>query len=373
MKFLKVIRSINYFLIIYCVLSLPLKAKENIRIFSWEGYVTKQDIKNLNILLSESNYQYQATLIETLAEDSEQMFSVIRSKQCDIAFLTLFFIKMEGNKTTRLLKSIDINSPRLTNYKYLDPNLTHIQMGMKQGKPLYIPWGGGIYGFYINKDRTSIENIPTSLSDVWHWENKYSLNKGQFWYNVGLALQSLGYHPFYLNELANNGQRTELAKLTNINGKLQKRLNSLYKHAGDLWTASPEFKQHLKIISSWGPEIKQQNKSGQNWQLIDFKEGKQAWLDTINFSKSLSGKKLEAAEIIANYFISKRVQQRITEQLSMIPASTQVKNRGLLSVYPDIFKNGYFVPPFNELAHSIMQQMVLVAEKEFLISTEQKK
>jgi len=278
---------------------------------------------------------------------------------------------MEGSKTTRLLKSINVNSPRLTNYRYLDPNLTHIAMGMREEKPLYIPWGGGIYGFYINKNIIPKENIPVSISEIWHWKNQYSLNKGQFWYNVGLALQSLGLHPFYLNELAKQGKRVELAKLTETSSKLQIKLNDLYNNAGELWSASPKFKKHLNIVSSWGPEINQQNKSGGNWQLIDFKEGKQAWLDTINFSKDLTGKKLEAAEIIANYFIGKNVQKRISEELSMIPASTKVENRGLLSLYPDIFKNGYFVPPFNKLAYSVMQQMILRAETQMILNKDE--
>ncbi len=339
-----------------------LTAKESIKIFAWEGYVTDLDIKNVNLLLEHSNYQYEAVLIKTVAEDAEQMFSVIREKKCDIAFLTLFFIKMEGNKTARLLKPVNTKSPRLFNYKYLDKDLTHIPMGLLNDQPLYIPWGGGIYGFYMNeKDK---HQVPDTVADLLEekWKNRYSLNKGQFWYNVGIALQSINLHPFYLNDLAVAGNRHELAKLTGPNSPLQNRLNLLYQNAGALWTAGPEFEENLQIVSSWGPEIQKQNMKGSNWQLVNFKEGKQAWLDTINFTKELSGKKLEASEVIANYFIGKSVQKRISEQLSMIPASTQVKNRGLLSDYPKIFKNGYFVPPFNRLAHSIMKQMVNRAE-----------
>ncbi|EDQ02269.1 hypothetical protein [Shewanella benthica] len=46
-----------------------------------------------------------------------------------------------------------------------------------------------------------------------------------------------------------------------------------------------------------------------------------AWLDTINFVKGLEGRKLEAAQIFANYFIGKQVQTRVSQELSMVPVS----------------------------------------------------
>jgi len=335
-------------------------AAEKLRIFTWEGYVTAEDITQVNKILSTKGYDYQAEVIATKAEDAEQMFSVIRNKQCDITFLTLFFIKMHGEQVSRLLQPIDINSPRLNNYKNLDPALTQIPMGMQQGKPLYIPWGGGIYGFFVNTNKVKTQDIPTSVKGLWtaKWRKKFSLNEGQFWYNVGLTLQALDYHPFYLEQLAQRNDRRSLKELVSKQGAVFQKLSQLYNNAGGLWQSSTKFSKNLEIVSSWGPEITVQNKKGDQWQLIDFEEGHLAWLDTINFVSGLKKEKLAAAEVVANYFISKKVQQRIVTELSMLPASIDLDSRGLLDQYPNLFNADLFVPPYSQLSYSLMKQMI---------------
>jgi len=342
------------------LIQFSVSAAEKLRIFTWEGYVTTEDISKVNKILTNEGYDYQAEVIVTKAEDADQMFSVIRNKQCDITFLTLFFIKMHGEQISRLLQPININSPRLSNYKYLDPELTQIDMGVQQGKPLYIPWGGGIYGFFVNTNEVLEQDIPTSVKDLWHvkWRNTFSLNQGQFWYNVGLTLQALNYHPFYLEHLAQSNDRKSLKKLVSKQGAVFNKLSQLYNNAGGFWQSSTKFTKGLQIVSSWGPEIIVQNNKGDKWQLIDFEEGHLAWLDTINFVQGLEGEKLAAAEVIANYFISKQVQQRIVTELSMLPASVDLDSRGLLDQYPNLFNADLFVPPYSQLSYSLMKQMV---------------
>jgi len=341
------------------LMSLQVSADEKLKIFTWEGYVTDADINRINLLLKKEGYKFQAQVIETKAEDAEQMFSVIRSQQCDITFLTLFFIKMQGEQTSKLLQTINTDSPRLSNYQFLDPKLTNLSMGMSSKKPLYIPWGGGIYGFFINADKVNKQDMPTSINDLWSnkWKNRFSLNQGQFWYNVSLSLQALNYPPFYLDNLAKDNNRLMLKTLTSNKGAVSNKLTDLYQNSGGFWQASTTFSKDLDIVSSWGPEIVKQNANGGNWQLIDFQEGHLAWLDTINFVRGLKGRKLEAAEIVANYFIGKKVQQRIASDLSMLPAATNLKSRGLLDKYPNLFNSDLFVPPFTQLSYSVMQQM----------------
>lgn len=160
-----------------------------IRLLTWDGYTTPEEIIMVNELIKAQGYDYKVEVIKPYAEGSEQMYNLIRDKKCDIAFLTLFFIKMQNQKIASQLQSININSPRLTNYKDLLPSLKYIKSGLdSKGSPLYIPFSGGAYGF---------------------------------------------------------------------------------------WAGGTEFK-----------------------------EGTLVWMDTINFVKSLSGKKLEAAEIFANFDLS---------------------------------------------------------------------
>lgn len=334
--------------------------KEALRILTWEGYVTEYELQQVNKQLAQQGYPYRAEVIQPYAEGAEQMFDLIRSGKVDIAFLTLFFIKIEREQTSRLLQAIDINSPRLSNYLQLQANLTHIPMGLNQAQqPLYIPWGGGAYGFYINRDKVTEADVPKSVSELWQkkWQGKYSLNKSQEWYNVGLSLMSVGQSPFHLHHLVQENKRKQLLALKSPTGKLQQQLSALYQHAGHFWKASPQFNDDLLIVSSWGPEITRENNKGGNWQMISFKEGHMVWLDTINFVKNLSGRKLEAAEIFANYFIGKEVQSRITRELSMVAASSEVLPNQQLGTPDNIFKQNMFVPPYNSTSYGIMKVM----------------
>jgi len=283
-----------------------------------------------------------------------------RSGQADVSFLTLFFIKMEYEQTSRLLQAINLNSPRLSNYRHLLPDLTHLPMGLNsEGKPLYLPWGGGAYGFYVDRNRVKQEGVPRSVKDLWSpkWAGKFSLNQSQEWYNVGLALMSLGDSPFRLHELVQSGRRGEIITAIGSDGVLQKKLTSLYRSAGHFWKASPEFKKDLLIVSSWGPEISRENSQGGNWQRIDFEEGQMVWLDTINFVKSLQGRKLEAAEIVANFFIGKKVQDRISRELSMVAASSKAVINSELGDPRTLFDNKMFVPPYDAISYSIMKRI----------------
>ncbi len=149
-----------------------------LRVLTWEGYVLPEEVKEVNRILTKRGYPHRIELISPYAEGAEQMFRLIREKKCDIMFLTLFFIKMQGEKTSKLLQHINVNSPRLTNYKYLLPTVGSIPMGLdKNHNPLYIPWGGGTYGFYADMKRVKEHEVPKSVKDLWdnEWRGKISL------------------------------------------------------------------------------------------------------------------------------------------------------------------------------------------------------
>ncbi len=362
--------SIRSCICLCCLISLltalPAVAREPLRILTWKGYVTEQDLKEVNRRLEQEGYAYEARVITPYAEGAAQMFDIIRRGDCDIAFLTLFFIKMEQEQTAKLLKPIDVNSPRLSNYRYLDPKLTHLPIGMVNSQPLYIPWGGGIYGFYIDRSQVPEQQVPVSVGDLWkpEWKSRFSLNSAQPWYNVGLALMEIGQSPFHIYHLARAADRNALARLKRADSLLQQRLTALYGQAGHFWAATPEFRKELLIVSSWGPEIARENARGGDWRLITFREGNQVWLDTINFVRELEGRKLEAAEIVANYFIGKQVQERIVRELSMVAVSTQVESNPVIDENPDSFRSDRFVPPYDKTSYMIMKALTDRAARE---------
>lgn len=341
-------------------------AYEPLRILTWEGYIQEQDIKRVDQLLAENKLPFYVEVVKPFAEGAEQMFDLIRGQYCDVSFLTLFFIKIEKEQTLRLLQPINTESVHLDNYPDLLASLTHLDMGLNdQGQPLYIPWGGGVYGFYADHKKLKPTKIPRSVKALWspEWRGQFSLNKTQAGYNLGLALMSLDKSPFYLYQLIQQNQREEIKALIHPEGALQQQLNLLYQNAGNLWTSTTEFEPELKIVSSWGPEIQAQNRAGGDWRFIDFIEGHMAWLDTINFVKHLKGEKLAAAEIFANYFIGKQVQNRIANELSMVPALVDSAENRVLGQSQQLYQKEMFVPPYDEVSYGIIKKMVNIAEQ----------
>ncbi|MGQ0799439.1 MAG: extracellular solute-binding protein [Pseudomarimonas sp.] len=330
-----------------------------LRILTWEGYVTAEDLSAVNTQLREQGYDIEAQVIEPYAAGAEQMYTLIRKGDVDISFLTLFFIKLQGDRSAKFIQPINTDSPRLGNYRHLLPALTRIPMGMQGDKVLYIPFGGGSYGFYANRKVVRADEVPTSWSDLFapRWQGKYSLNKSQFWYNVAIASMALGKPPYYLNDLAVSGQRDQVVSETQPDGALAQKLTALYRGAGEFWEAAPGFPDSLQIVSSWGPEITHANQAGGDWQLVQFKEGELVWLDTINLVAELKGRRLEAAEIVANYFIGKEVQSRVAADLSLVAASQLADSNPILQKNPGFFTTGAFVPPYNALADNRMSLM----------------
>ncbi len=347
------------------LLAAPASAKEKLNILTWEGYVTPDDLSKVNAILEQQGYDIEAKVIQPYAEGAEQMYDLIRGGKADISFLTLFFIKLQGAKATKIIQPINTSSPRLSNYQYLLPALTKIPMGMLGEKVLYIPFAGGSYGFYVNRKTVAAANVPRSWKDLFlpRWKGKYSLNKSQIWYNVAIASMALGKKPYYINDLAVSGTRAQVLNEVRDDGPLMDKLTALYAGAGNFWDAAPTFPKTLDIVSSWGMEIKQANHDGGDWRSIEFDEGDLVWMDTINFASTLTGKRLEAAEIAANYFIGKEVQSRVSQDLSLVAVSTLAATNPILKADPTFFTKGTFMPAFDTIADNLMTKLSNTALK----------
>ncbi len=329
---------------------------EPLRIFTWEGYVSEEDIKTVNNLLNEKGYgEFKAEVIRPFAEGPEQMFKVMRNNSADISFLTLNYIKMQNDKIVKLLQPINTSSPRLSNYQKLSDRLTKIPIGLSNSKPLYIPWGGGAYGIWANMDKLTSDELPKSVNDLWNvkWKGKLGLSSGQIQPNIAIASLALGKAPFYLNDLAVS--RKSLANEFKSNSQLQLKMNTLYKQVGQFWSAGPDFNDpNIVLLASYGIAASAANKAGGNWQLVKFNEGSSVWLDTINFQKGMKGRKLEAGEIFANYFIGKNVQNNVVNKLGMVAASTLADSNPLIDETPNFFDIKLFWPPYKKSADNVM-------------------
>lgn len=356
---LSIRRLLALCMFVLCVSCQLACAKDTLRILTWEGYVTAQDLLQVNQLLDKAGYDIEAKVIVPYANGAEQMFILMRQNKVDVSFLTLFFIQLQGGKYAKILQPVNTKSPRLSNYKYLLPGLTKIPMGMRGDQSLYIPFAGGSYGFYINRNRVTANEVPRSWNDLFNprWAGKYSLNRSQVWYNVAIASMALGKPPFYINAMAEAGDHDGIKNESVAGAPLPKKLAELYENAGDYWVAAPRFLPTLDIVSSWGPEVQQANKAGGDWRIINFKEGALVWMDTINFVDGLKGRRLEAAEIVANYFIGKSVQSRVASELSLAAVSSLAATNPILKADSKFFSRGTFVPPYHVWADNVMTTM----------------
>ncbi len=332
-----------------------LGAGNTINVFTWEGYVEPQEVDAINKILADKGYDFSVKVVDTWAEGPEQMFDVIRSGVADISFLTLNYIDMQNGKIGKLLQPINVNSPRIPNYKRLNPTLKNIPFGMKDGGHLYVPWGGGAYGIWANMDVLSANEVPTSVKELWDskWKGKLSLTDGQIQPNISLVLMAMDRAPFYLNDAS----RAELMEAGKPDSEIQKKTNGLYANVGYFWGGGPDFtKSELVLVSSYGIGASAANRDGANWKLLPLKEGNTIWLDTINIHKSVAGKKLEAVEEFINYWLGPEVQGRVVNELGMVSASLDTKNP-LLDADSNFFRDGFFWPPWNQLPDNTMQNL----------------
>lgn len=351
--------------ILLTVSSLTFAAEDPLKILTWEGYVTTADIININTVLAEKGYAIKAEVIQPFASGPKQMFNLLRQNECDISFLTLNYIKMQNGKLTSLLQSIDVDSPRLSHYKTLRPELTHIPMGVVNNSPLYIPFGGGAYGIWANMKHLKREDIPKSIKELWlpKWQGKLSLTSGQIQPNIALVMLAMDMPPYHINDLLNLPESdaqlfsNRREAITISRGQALQLTTQLYRQVPRFWDGVPDYGDDILLTASYGVEIAQLNQRGGQWEFVSFVEGSTTWLDTINFSKSLKGKRLEAAEIVANYFLSKTAQTRIVTELGMVAASTLVDSNPLLDANPAFFSEYLFWPPYNSTATNIMNSM----------------
>ncbi len=339
---------------------------ETLSIFTWEGYVEPAEIAAVNSLLKKQGYgDIKVKLISTWAQGPEQMFNVIRAGKADVSFLTLNYLLMQNGKIAKLLQPINTSSPRLSHYSKLSKALTRIPMAMMADKPLYLPWGGGAYGIWANMDKLKPADLPVSINDLWHkkWKGKLALSSGQVQPNIALASLAMGKPPFYVHDMANN--RDALVGLADPQGAMQMKVNDLYAQVGQFWPSGPNFKDpKVVLVASYGIAASAINAEGGNWRLVNFKEGNTVWLDTINFHKDLTGRKLEAAEIFANYFIGKTVQDRVVNELGMVAASTLVTKNPLIDANPKFFAADMFWPPYGRASDNLMLQISKRAMKQ---------
>ncbi|MBI2381971.1 MAG: extracellular solute-binding protein [Gammaproteobacteria bacterium] len=335
----------------------PAHGQQILRIFTWDGYVTAEDLAAVNRLLDERQIDVRAEVIQPYAEGPEQMFDILRAGKVDLSFLTLNYIQMQDGRIASLLQPIE--TAKLSRYGPLIPMLRRIPMGLGQdGRPLYLPFGGGAYGIWANRRVLGPKELPTRLDDLLapRWKGKLALTDGQVQPNVALAFMAQGEEPFKLNAMVRAGLRREAIRESAGSGQPQQFLNALYAQVGEFWSTAPSFKPGLELVASYGVEIAGRRALGEDWQLVNFAEGNTVWMDTMNLAKTVGGAKREAAYVFMDYFLSETVQNRVVNGLSMVAVVSTVRNP-LLDDNPGFFAESHFWPPYERQADNLMRAM----------------
>lgn len=342
------------FLLLACLAS-PARATELLRVFTWQGYVTADDLDGVNALLKKNKIDVRVATIAPYAEGPEQMYRILRAGRADVSFLTANYIQMQDGRTARQLQAID--PARLKNYRHVLPELRNLAMGMDGKRLLYVPFGGGAYGIWANMARVTPEQLPRRLSDLLQprWTGHLSLTAGQVQPNVALAFMACGEPPFLLDTLVRGRERDD-AKRHLVNSPPRAFLRALYGQVREFWTAAPSFHPDDWLVASYGPEISGRRARGESWRLVPFEEGNTVWLDTMNLHKNLRGKKLEAAYLFIDYMLSNKVQRRVVDALNMVAVSRTVPNP-LLRDNPAFFRSSHFWPPYAALSDNLMRAM----------------
>ncbi|QSX39957.1 extracellular solute-binding protein [Shewanella cyperi] len=318
--------KISAFILAILLLASQATAKEYLTLLAWEGYVSKDDLITINHELERRHIPYSIRLHPENASNAEQMYDLLRTAQIDIAFVTLSFFKGYQGDFFKVLQPINSQSPALTQYQAISAQLTHLPDGSADGKPYYIPFAQGSYGFYLNRNRYPELKAPASVAELWSedYRGKFSLCRAQPIYNMGLTLQSLGLSPLALNQAYADGGRDQVLSMAKEGTVIDQQFHRLYAQAGAFWDDSPNLDQPgIAIVSSWGPEMAAARNRGEQWEKIQFKEGDMTWLDTLAFSRRLKAGKLLAAEIAANYFISPEYQAGLAQALNLNSVLTQ--------------------------------------------------
>jgi spermidine/putrescine-binding protein len=329
--------------------------EELLRIFTWQGYVTQDDLDKVNRTLRDNHLNVRAVLVRPYAEGPEQMFQLMRQNRADVSFLTVNYIQMQDGRIGRLLQGIDTS--RLRNADHIIPALANLPMGRDGQQLLYVPFGGGAYGIWANMRKLRDEELPRRLHDLLlpRWRHRLSLTIGQVQPNVALAYMAEGQPPFLLDQLVRADQR-EAAKQQLIDSRAKRFLDKLYGQVREFWTDTPSFSDEDLLVANYGPEMAARRAKGEQWKMVNFVEGNTVWLDTMNILKGVNGDKLTAAYLFIDHMLSAPVQRRVVEGLGMVAVTRDVNNP-LLKENPDFFRATHFWPPYTTLSDNLMRAM----------------
>lgn len=305
------------FLWIFICLSSPsaVWAEYTLNLLTWDGYAPDEYVAEFEQSVKKK-YGKSVKINRSYVNDTTELFVPVRTGKADIFVPTQHVLNDGRWKFVDNNLALPLDLENIPNYKYLlnifEPYTTFY------GKVYAVPIAHGAYGLAYNKKY--FKEPPDTWNILWDekYRGKYAITKGTTETNIYITALALGYPP---NDMSN------FATLNN--DQFREKLKTLVKNANSFWPGidSPYHLKGLYLGTSWGWSLSGLKEIGEEWKMIDPKEGSPAWIDLHAVAHSLKGKPFlkKIAEEWINYTLGKRYQvEVVVNNLTSAPVTQNI-------------------------------------------------
>jgi spermidine/putrescine transport system substrate-binding protein len=290
-------------------------------ICEWQGYIMPWE-DEFKVFAKQRGMDVDLKLYPEYLSSPEQVFTLVRSKRCDIITPTHNYFSQKHNQLFRSLLPIDFS--KIPNYVNVFSTLKNLKYKDYQEKSYAVPLLGGSYGLAYNADKVE---APTSFDVLFAPENKckITITKAQFAANFYLAVLKAGLNKETIYNMDKNISLTGFK-----NPEIQNNLEKLYNNVCEqsrFWTGEADFtKTELLYGTTYWFGVATANKKKLNWKIAQNVRST-VWLDTISFVPTLneSPNKLKAAYLLADFMLSKPIQEKIHEAYGVVVVNKMAK------------------------------------------------
>lgn len=287
----------------------------------WEGYIMPWE-NEFQTYAKERGMDVDLELYPEYLSSPEQIFELARGKLCDVITPTHNYFAQRNNQLFLSLLPIDFS--RIPNYKNVFPIFKNLKYKEYMGENYAIPLLGGSYGLAYNADKVA---EPTSFDVLFDPANKckITITKAQFAANFYIAILKAGYDHKRIYDMDKM-----ILSFGFKDPKIQKNLQLLYRNVctqNRFWEGEADFaKAELLYGTTYWFGVASAQKKGLNWK-IAHNVRSTVWLDTISFVPTLkdSPDKLKAAYILADFMLSKPIQEKIHKAYGVAVVNRKAK------------------------------------------------
>jgi len=317
----------------------------------WKGYIMPWE-KEFKTYAKERGMDVDLVLYSEYLSSPEQIFNLARGRLCDVITPTHNYFSQRNNQLFRSLLPIDFS--KIPNYADVFSTLKNLKYKEYMGESYAIPLLGGSYGLAYNAD---IVPEPTSFDVLFDPVNKckITLTKAQFAANFYIAILKAGHDKENIYDMDRS-----ITSRGFQDPKIQENFELLYKNVcaqERFWDGEADFtKAELLYGTTYWFGVATANRKGLNWK-VAHNVRSTVWLDTISFVPTLndSPDKLKAAYLLADFMLSKPIQEKIHKTYGVVVVNKKAKQE--LSDLSEFYKEKWLWKPLSIRTQGIYQMI----------------